>query len=229
MRMRILCPPTWRMSINLATWARKLKIPLAGLQPVSAIIIVGNGIPDDVVWLILGHKFDGEHVVGITKPREELGINSLSSIPKLIESGRTESLIVSMDQERLTLEEVEANIKRKLRETGVEHELIEEGRRIYVFNCVYACHRFRTAIVVNGLDKPYRRHTIEDHLLEFYREFVKRDLESLLSDVSGDPKEAWRRLKSEEELIYNQLLRVSCDELERTFTQHVRALKLLMS
>jgi hypothetical protein len=32
---------------------------LAGLQPVGAIITVGNGIPDDVVWLILGHKFDG--------------------------------------------------------------------------------------------------------------------------------------------------------------------------
>jgi hypothetical protein len=160
---------------------------------------------------------------------EELGINSLSSIPKLIESGKTKSLIVSMDQERLTLEEVEASIKRKLRETGVEHELIEEGRRTYVFNCIYACHRFRAAIVVNGLDRPYRRHMIEDHLLEFYREFMKRDLESLLSDVDGDPKEAWKRLKSEEELIYNRLLRASCDELEKTFTQRVRALKLLMS
>ncbi|NHW44933.1 MAG: hypothetical protein HA491_04270 [Candidatus Verstraetearchaeota archaeon] len=58
---------------------------------------------------------------------------------------------------------------------------------------------------------------------------MKRDLESSLSDVDGDPKETWKRLKSEEELIYNWLLRASCDELEKTFTQHVRALKLLMS
>jgi len=46
----------------------------------DALIIIGNGTPDDVVLLILTHKMDGDHVVGMTKPKERLGTDSISSI-----------------------------------------------------------------------------------------------------------------------------------------------------
>jgi len=78
--------------------------------------------------------------------------------------------------------------------------------------------------VINGLDKPYRKNTIEDHLLEFYREFLGENLNNILSDSGGDPKETWRRLKNKE-LLYNQLLNASNDKIEQIFTQHIKALK----
>jgi hypothetical protein len=227
MRMRILAPPTWRISIDLNKWARKLNIPLAGPQPINVAIIVGNGIPDDIVWLILGHKFNRRHVIGITKPQEMLGVNSISSIPMLVKGEKIKDLIIAIDQETSILEGIWENVERIFQERRITYKVVEEDGKLRIFDCTYASYKFRNLIVINGLDKPYSKHTIEDHLLEFYREISGENLNIILSNSDQDPKKAWRKLKDKEEYVYHQLIETSTDKLEQIFTQHIKALKAL--
>jgi hypothetical protein len=39
----------------------------------ESAITVGDGSPDDIVCLVLCHRFDGRKVVGINKPQEGRG------------------------------------------------------------------------------------------------------------------------------------------------------------
>jgi len=76
MILRNLSPISSSLSRNLVKWAVRLKIPLAGLQPLEKVIIIANGVPDAIVCLILAHKFNGKQFVGILKPLEGLRVGS---------------------------------------------------------------------------------------------------------------------------------------------------------
>jgi len=70
MRLRPLSHPSWHISISLTKWSAKLRVPLASsLQTVSCVIVVGDGVPEDIVCLILAHRFNGGATIGITKPQ----------------------------------------------------------------------------------------------------------------------------------------------------------------
>lgn len=45
--------------------------------------------------------------------------------------------------------------------------------------------KFKVSIVINGLDGQHQKHTIEEHLIEYYR----RVLGGSLSNVADDPKD----------------------------------------
>jgi len=227
LRLAVLTPPGWGISRSLARWSRRLKIPLGGSQPIESAITVGDGSPDDIVCLVLCHKFDGRKVVGINKPQEGRGASSISAALQLTEGVRVKNLMVVLDQEGDKLEEIFGRAEGKLHESGVKFEIgVEEGR-LRTYNCIHAHRKFRTLVVVNGLDKPYSIHTIEDHLLEFSERVLEENVGEVLDASNKNPKEVWEKLKDKHEGVYSHLLKAEEKDLEQIFPQHIRALGLL--
>jgi len=225
MKIRIVAPPDWSITRNLTSWARRLKIPLAGAQSdMDALIIIGNGTPDDVVLLILTHKMDGDHVVGITKPKERLGTASISLIRQYLRISK--NLIFVIDQEKDTLEDIWRRVDEKLQGNGIASRLIEEDKRIKIFDCSLGSYKFKVSIVINGLNGQYQKHTIEEHLIEYYR----RVLGGSLSNVADDPKDIWESLGERlHKDIYCKLLNSSKDEIKEIFPLHIKALEAVCS
>ncbi|MCD6387344.1 MAG: hypothetical protein J7L30_03385 [Methanophagales archaeon] len=233
MRLRVLSPPDWSISRNLAKWARKLRIPLSGPAPVKGVIIIGNGTPDDIVCLILCHKFDGKQVVGVTKP-EAAGIKSaILAALKIVEKVKVKDLMIILDQEERGQEEFWNEVEEGFRKEKVEFAVNEEGEGFRAYECSQAHYKFKVAVLANGLPRQYRKHTIEDHLLELSMslENVREDVEEVLRESEDDPKEAWKKLRKKNKEIhgkvYSHLLNASKDEIRSYFPQHVRALEYL--
>ncbi len=190
MKIRIITPPDWSITRNLTSWAKRLNMPLTMAQSdIDALIIIGDGTPDDVVLLILTHKMDGDHVVGITKPKERLGASSLSSIRQYIERIKNlKNLIFVIDQEKDVLEDIWRQVDEKLKDNGIVFKLFEEDNIMKIFDCSLGSYKFKVLIVINGLDEQYQRHTIEEHLIEYYRKVLGGNL----SSVTNYPKEIWK-------------------------------------
>jgi hypothetical protein len=222
MNLRILSPPSWSISINLAKWASKLGIPLASTQPIKGIIIVGNGIPDDIICLILAHKFNGKHIMGITKP-QKLGIDSIHPALELIKDEKIKNLMLIIDQEENKLSELWEKIEERFKEKGMKCKIIKKEERLHIYECFYNDYKFNALIILNGLDKPYLKHTIEDHLLEFSKELNKE----IILDKNINPKEIWRKLKDKHQDIYSNLLKYGKEKIELFFPQHVKAFNFL--
>ena len=235
MRLRVLSPPEWSISRSLGKWAGKLKIPLSRLAPVKGVIIIGNGTPDDIVCLILCHKFDGKHVVGVTKP-EAAGIKSaILAALKIVEKVKVKDLMIILDQEGREQEEFWNEVEDGFRKEKVEFAVNEEGEGFRAYECSQAHYKFKVAVLVNGLpNKQYKKHTIEDHLLELSMslENVGEDVEEVLRESEYNPKEAWKKLRKKNKEIhgkvYSHLLNASKDKIRSYFPQHVRALEIFL-
>jgi len=234
MRLRVLSPPDWSISRNLAKWARKLRIPLSRLAPVKGVIIIGNGTPDDIVCLILCHKFDGKHVVGVTKP-EAAGIKSaILAALKIVEKVKVKDLMIILDQEEREQGEFWNEVEDEFRKEKVEFAVNEGGEGFRAYECSQAHYKFKVAVLANGLPGRYRKHTIEDHLLELSTslENVGEDVEEVLRESEYDPKEAWKKLREKHREIhgkvYSHLLNASKDKIRSYFPQHVRALEIFL-
>ena len=232
MRLRVLSPLEWSISRSLGKWAGKLKIPLSRLAPVKGVIIIGNGTPDDIVCLILCHKFDGKQVVGVIKP-EAAGIKSAIYAALRSIREKINNLMVILDQEEKKEKEFWNEIEDVFKKEKVEFEVIEKEEKFRVYACSQAHYKFKVAVLVNGLpNKQYKKHTIEDHLLELSMslENVREDVEEVLRESEYDPKEAWKKLRKKNKEIhgkvYSHLLNASKDKIRSYFPQHVRALEI---
>lgn len=135
--------------------------------------------------------------------------------------------MVVLDQEGDKLEEILGRAEGKLHESGVNFEIDVEEGRLRTYNCTRAHREFRTLVVVNGLDKPYSMHTIEDHLLEFSERVLGENVGGVLDAINKYPKEAWEKLEDKHQAVYSRLLEAKEKELEQIFPQHMRALDLL--
>ena len=198
------------------------------------VIIIGNGTPDDIVCLILCHKFDGKHVVGVTKP-EAAGIKSaILAALKVVEKVRVKDLMIILDQEEREQEEFWNEVEEGFRKEKVEFAVNEEREGFRAYECSQAHYKFKVAVLANGLPGRYRKHTIEDHLLELSTslENVGEDVEEVLRESEYDPKEAWKKLREKHREIhgkvYSHLLNASKDKIRSYFPQHVRALEIFL-
>jgi stress-induced morphogen len=228
MKIRFLAPPTWSISRELTKWARRLKIPLAGPQPVQSVIVVGNGTPDEVVCLILCHKLNGENVVGITKPQEKLRIDSITPALELIRREKVKNLLIALDQERESLEELWKRIEGKFKEEKLKYKIESQEEKFCAYTCSQAHYKFKILMTINGLNRPYQKNTIEDHLLEFSREFLEEDANKALNNSNKDPKEAWKKLVDRHQEIYSSLSKRGHDKMQQIFPQHIKALSELL-
>ncbi|MHC1579096.1 MAG: hypothetical protein ACXQTZ_00320 [Candidatus Alkanophagales archaeon] len=103
----------------------------------GALIVVGDGTPDDIVCLILAHKHDGERVVGITKS-EEKRIGALAAALTLFRKMKVKNLMVLLDQDGDELEALWERIEDKLRKENVGFEIELDEGRFRVYNCSQA-------------------------------------------------------------------------------------------
>jgi len=232
MRLRILSPPAWRFTISITKWQSKLKIPLAPPERISnKLILVGNGAQDGVVYLILAHKYNGKYSIGITTTAETRE-GAISHIPTIIRELNIEKLVFSLDQESDELANLKILLEEKMKTYAITPNLREEQSRLYIYDCAHSQRQFELIVAVNGLDDPsYTQHTIEDHLLSFFKEMTNNNeiLVETLNRVQGNPKEAWNLLRNHHEEVYQNLLQKGINELERFFPQQVESIKRLKS
>jgi hypothetical protein len=73
-----LLHPLSKTALNISNISRRLKINVVTMEstPLTGIIVLADGTPDDYVISILSHKLDGKHVAGIAKPQETTRIGS---------------------------------------------------------------------------------------------------------------------------------------------------------
>ena len=98
-----------------------------------------------------------------------------------------------------------------------------------MLSCNYHERPFNLILLINGLDRPYIVHTIEDHLLEAGKLFLgEGKVRRLLQKAGNHPKKAWERLEREsQDKVFTKLCQQGRDDLCRLFPQHCEALKLL--
>jgi hypothetical protein len=225
MRLRPLSHPSWHISISLTKWSAKLRVPLASsLQTVSCVIVIGDGVPEDIVCLILAHRFNGGATIGITKPQTEWG----DAVTKIVSSTRTSTVALIIDQDNVELSELWNQIEDKLKEHAVSYERKVEEERFHAYDCKHGQYSFRFPVVVNGLNKPYRKHTIEDHLLEASKKVLNdEELRKAIKEIE-DPKEAWRKLKDKHHKIYSYLLHeAETNLIMEAFPQHIKLFEFI--
>ena len=205
MRLRILSPPGWRFTRSIIKWQNKLRIPLAPPERISnKLILVGNGAQDGVVYLILTHKYNGRYYIGITTTAETRE-GAIPHIPTIIRELNIEKLVFSLDQESDELADLRTLLEEKMRAHAITPNLKEEQNRLYIYDCTHSQRQFELIVTVNGIDDPsYTQHTIEDHLLSFFKETTNDNemLVETLNRVQGDPKEAWNLLRNRHEEVY---------------------------
>ncbi len=234
MKLRILAPPTWNVSKALYQWSNRLRIPLAGIRPITSAIIIGNGVADAVIYLILAHRLNGKSIVGITTAwREE---SSIETTLEIIRGRRVSKILIALDQEEeQELNNFWKNIEKAFNNHGIEFRLNESNDRIRVYTCVHGDMEFTTIIAVNGVDNPhYSRHSIEDHLLEALKTWCKdENILKLLSKTSKplDPKKLWNEINQEYRNIhyrtYQEITTMQIKLLEQIFPQQIKALNYL--
>lgn len=158
----------------------------AGQNP-RALIVLGNGSPEDEVIGIISHHLDGNRVVGIVKPTQH-HLASLDQLRTYIELN-VEKIMIIIDQDDWTLDDLLNTAERRIRDIAISPQSQPDTEnRVRIYNCMLSNRRFQVIIVVSGLDDfPTKQHTIEDHLLKLAG-----------FDKSDNPKESWRNLSSDE-------------------------------
>ncbi|RLE85712.1 MAG: hypothetical protein DRJ41_00670 [Thermoprotei archaeon] len=225
MNLRILTPPHWAVARSLLKWSRKLKIPLVkGYQPVDVVIVIGNGVPDNIMCMILAHKLNGTRIIGLTKPERSLS----GTFHELAFHTRVRKIVVILDQEDRNLDEVWRYLETELRRAGIKINIVNSEPRLCIYSCSYGNHLFEVIAVINGLEMPYRKHTIEDHLLKICEELCGSKLSQMLGTRSVDPKEMWNRLRNMHFEVYSYILKANISKLEEIFHYHIKALKLVL-
>jgi hypothetical protein len=78
--------PLSKTAANISKLSRKLKINVITMEsiPITGIIVLADGTPDDYVISILSHKLDGKYVAGIAKPEKtRIGVFSILPVYKI--------------------------------------------------------------------------------------------------------------------------------------------------
>lgn len=211
--------PTSRLARNILNISKRLGFEVISYGRLNGLIIISDGTPDDYVMSILSYRLNGEEVPGIVKPVKKR-FEVFEAIPTYLKY-QLNRLIVLIDQEGDSLPFIFNEVKRRLREGGMDVQSSAEEGRLGVYGCKRGISKFELIVIVNGLDEyPFSRHTIEDHLL-------KAASALLGEDISGftDPKDGWRGLKDKQYKVFERLM--EAEKIEEIFPQHMRGLKRL--
>jgi len=200
----------------------------ASISPPKILILIGNGSPDDLAIAILSFKFDGEDFAWLVRPKIGRNIAALQSLPILLDS-HTGSILALLDQEREEIQEFLLKTKETLLREGLEVSEEKGEGRLRALSCKYHERAFNLILLINGLDRPYTIHTIEDHLLEAGELFLgKEKVEELLQKAENHPKKAWGSLeRGSQDEVFVRLCQLERADLHKLFPQHCEAFRLL--
>lgn len=210
---------------------RKIQFEVLSSAPISSpkiLVLLGNGSPDDLAIAILSFKFDGESFAWLVRPKIGRNIAALKSLPVLLDS-YTGSILALLDQEREGVHEFLLKTKEILHQEDIEVSEKRGEGRLRVLSCKYHEKTFKLILLINGLDRPYAAHTVEDHLLEAGEVFLGREkVEGLLHKAGNHPKKAWGSLEREsQDEVFIRLCQLERVGLHKIFPQHCEALRLL--
>jgi len=221
MKLRLL-NPTHRLAIDTLALARRLRVTTnVENKPGRSdkLVVVANGSPDNRVILALAHILNGDVVVDIVFPeRKHLAVIELLSE---YTSLGYERILVVLDQESMSLEEIHKSIRSRL--SGYI-EVREGGRLVVVKQS--PSKPATIAIAISGLDDDrFKKHTIEDHLLRLAEDLGVVSLPRIVED----PKRLWesKNIKDKHHQVYEAIIQRR-SKIERVFPQHIVAFKELI-
>ena len=230
---------------NIRKLARQLKeeggsfevfSPVPKISP-QFLILIGNGTPDDLILAILAHKFNGSTFVFLVRPEVRRNIPAIRTIPTLIKQAgvKIRKILFLVDQEtQLNLEKIFIKVESLLQKEKVKILQEERSGRLEVLTCSFQGKEFDLILVINGLDRPYQKHSIEDHLLEALRLtsiLPQNKLEKLVQEAGNDPKRAWwEKVEKKTQLqILAALHQMNKERLREIFPQQYQAFQLFLS
>lgn len=232
MTVRPLSAPG-RLAGNLIRLSKRSRLPLleTRLEKPDLLLIIGDGDRDAKVAAAILHRIAGgsQVVGGLVIPAGEKG---LPSIPRSLAASapRDQASVIAValvDQERMAVEEAWGLLERHLRGIGFSCERLSEARnhRLGEYVCEKQRLRIRLIVALNGLNRDYEVHTIEDHLIEVLRR-VRPDIPEVRG---GDPKSSLEGLLDEvsagvEDLLV-EVCRMRVSDLEEIFPQQVEAVR----
>jgi len=223
-----LCDPKTATYNNIIKWARSLRLPIKYTSDcIKAIIVLGDGTPDEIVIMILAHLLDGKVDAGIVKPKY-LRVGAIRAIKNIALSfhGKISDFVLLMDLEDQTQEQILESLNNKLAEYGIGYQVIERQDMWWKYHCEIANIRFTLTVIINGLEQEYEKHTIEDHLLE-----LAQHLKICVSNVQRlkNPKQAWNKIPHKQrKQIFEELKRLPIEVRKKIFRQHIEALESII-
>jgi len=222
---------------KLLKWSIRYGIPLCRTPAkLRKFIILGNGYPDDKVIFMLSHRVNMslQDMVsaGILKPsytyKRALGV--IEYLVRLFGIKESFDILFVLDQDNKIVEEIISDILDFLkRKFYLECTLDREMDRLFMYECRGGELSMNLLIAVNGLGlrEKYCSHKIEEQIIEFAINMgvIKEPKKQIC-----DPKRLWSRLdESAKERIFNLLLTVEENVLNKFFGQQISALKILSS
>jgi hypothetical protein len=210
--------PTSRPAININRLNRYTynirEIILSTPSPIDALIVLGDGSPEDEIVGILVHHQKADKTVGVIKP-DKHAVDSFSTAKFYFEQLKAECLIFMIDQDDAVLDELFDTIGRVISRQGIavaSSQPLAETDRAKIYECTLAGKEFRIIAVVSGVaDFEAPVHEIEDHLLK-------------LAGINGagDAKESWSQVpKERKEAILTSLK--DRQRVKEAFPQHFAA------
>ncbi len=234
MRITPLSPPGSSTYRNILKWFNKLGLKIYGKpEEINKIVLIGNGTPDDIVITLLLHKLNGHRslIVGVTKS-QNLRVEIIKTIANLIQlGGRGINCILGViDQEDEELGEIWERLNARLNEYSLKCEQSNYSDKLKSLRCLKDGKEFTLIIAINGIhQRNYRKHTIEDHLLEIAKDIFGREhIEKILRDNDNDPKKTCFSMKKEDQKkVYEKILNETPEHLRNYLEQQYDGIKLL--
>ena len=185
---------------------------------IDALIVLGNGSPEDeIVGILVWHQ-KAEKIVRIIKP-EKHHVDAFRTVKSSFERLSARRLLFIIDQDRVPLNNLFVNIEQVINEQGIEvtsSQPLADSDRVKVYECMLAGQELQITAVISGLaefDSPM--HVIEDHLVK-------------LAGINSAPnaKEVWNRLDKDKKETILKSLKDRKTAME-AFPQHFTALSSL--
>lgn len=211
--------PSSRAAINVARLGRygydTRKIIIFTAKKLEALIVIGDGSPDDTALGIISYHLN-DKVVGMVKP-VQTHLSALDQL-KIYIARRIKKIMVLIDQDDLTLDNIFDEAVKRMQGIGITVHQEKRGEipSFRVYECSLPSKRFDIVLVVNGLeDVSTPKHTIEDHLVKAGG-----------IDVVSSSKESWACLRKHEKGDVFRLLQDK-DLAPISFPQHFSGCKCL--
>jgi len=244
MRLRPL-EPVSRTAQHIAGISSRLKLDVLAYRPPvepRALIILGDGTPDDYIMALVAWACDGRETALVVKP-PTTGVRS--AVEKLrdvyLPGARSlQYIVLVVDRDQRSLTQIKNEAQGALRDYAFrilsEREHVDGWLK--EFSCEWRLGReVRILVLVNGLglDDLYVRDTAEVHLLEVAKEVLDRNVVLACLEKARfesdekrrvEPKKAWSLLSRSQQWEVFRSIKDRLEQLKRLFRQHFAALEM---
>lgn len=218
-----------RLESNIKKLSRKLsmEVLVTKASTLNKLIIIANGMPDDLALSVISFHLNGEEIVGVVKPEGRTGLGAFEFISSYLkENPNITKMMVLLDQEDLKLKDIFKQAQDRIEKQHIQISNVEGKKRLKVYKCIFANKEFELIMSINGLtEMPVEKHSIEDHLLKaaMSLEIIK------VEEELKDSKRSWNSLEESQRDEIFRKLKESSKLTKEIFPQQVRGCEYLRS